>query len=163
MRKCAIGILILLCLTVAGGAILLSRFSISAVPDPGPFETRMATASLHAIVASRARREVPAEPPSTPTSVASGEMTFGGECAHCHGTEGDKPTDIGRGMYPRAPSLASHDVQEWSDAELFYIIRNGVRYTGMPGFAKILPDDQIWTLVNYVRSLGPQKSGSPAK
>ncbi|MGH9756259.1 MAG: c-type cytochrome [Candidatus Acidiferrales bacterium] len=163
MRKCLISLLILLCLILAGGAIFLSQFSISAIPDPGGFETRMATASLHAIVARRARREVPAEPPATATSVAAGGMTFGGECANCHGTEGDKPTDVGRGMYPRAPSLASHEVQGWSNAELFYIIRNGVRYTGMPGFGKSLPDDQIWTLVYYVRSLAPQKSGTPAK
>lgn len=163
MRKCVIGIVILLCVIVAGGAIVVSRFSTSARPDPGAFETRMATASLHAIVAKRAKREVPAEPPSTPTSVASGEMTFGGECAYCHGTEGDQPTDAGLAMYPRAVNLASPEVQRWTDAELFYIIRNGIRYTGMPGFGKFVPDDQIWTLVNYVRSLGPQKSGAPAK
>jgi mono/diheme cytochrome c family protein len=46
---------------------------------------------------------------------------------------------------------------------LFYIIRNGVRYTGMPGFGKTMPDDQIWTLVYYVRSLAPQKGERPAK
>lgn len=163
MRKCVIGIVIVLCLIVAGGAIFLSQFSISAIPNPGKFETRIATASLRAIVAKRARREVPAQPPATATSVAAGGMTFGGECATCHGTEGDKPTDVGRSMYPRAPSLASHDVQEWSDAELFYIIRNGVRYTGMPGFGKTMANDQIWTLVYYVRSLAPQQSGQPAK
>ena len=163
MRKCAIGIVIVLCVIVAGGAIFLSQFSISAIPDPGPFETRIATASLHAIVARKARHDVPAEPPATATSVAAGGMTFGGECANCHGTEGDKPTDAGRAMYPRAPSLASREVQEWSNAELFYIIRNGVRYTGMPGFGKSMPDDQIWTLVHYVRSLAPQKSSTPAK
>ncbi|MGH9757451.1 MAG: c-type cytochrome [Candidatus Acidiferrales bacterium] len=163
MRKCLIGIVIVLCLVAAGAAIVLSQFSISAIPNPGRFETRMATASLHAIVARRALREVPAEPPATATSVAAGGMNFGGECANCHGTEGDKPTDVGLGMYPRAPSLVSQEVQGWSNAELFYIIRNGVRYTGMPGFGKTMADDQIWTLVHYVRSLAPQKSGTAAK
>ena len=161
MRKWLICLLILLCLILVAGAIFVSRFSISAIPDPGHFETRMATASLHAIVSRRALREVPAEPPASSTSVAMGGMTFGGECASCHGTSGDKPTDVGRSMYPRAPSLASREVQEWSDAEMFYIIRNGVRYTGMPGFGKTMADDQIWTLVYYVRSIGPEKDGAP--
>lgn len=163
MRKWVICLLILLCLIVAGGAIFVSQFSLSAIPDPGQFETRMATASLRAIVSRKARSEVPAQPPASATSAAAGGMTFGGECATCHGTEGDKPTDVGRSMYPRAPSLTSREVQEWSDAEMFYIIRNGVRYTGMPGFGKTMPDDQIWNLVYYVRSLGPQKSGAPAQ
>lgn len=56
-------------------------------------------------------------------------------------------------MYPRVPSLASSQVQQYSDAELFWIIRNGNRYTGMGAFGKSLSDDQIWDLVRYMRSL----------
>ena len=57
-------------------------------------------------------------------------------------------------MYPRAPDLGSPAVQRWSDAELFWIIKNGVRPTGMPGFAHIHSDEEIWNLVRFVRSLG---------
>lgn len=54
-------------------------------------------------------------------------------------------------MYPRAPDLGSAGVQQWSDPELFWIIKYGIRLTGMPGFAKIHSDEEIWYLVHYVR------------
>lgn len=57
-------------------------------------------------------------------------------------------------MYPRAPDLGSMVVQRWTDAELFWIIKNGIRPTGMPGFAHIHSDAEIWNLVHFVRSLG---------
>lgn len=62
-------------------------------------------------------------------------------------------------MYPRASDLGSAGVQQWSDAELFWIIQNGIRLTGMPGFGKSLSDDQIWPLVDYIRSLGGSGQG----
>jgi mono/diheme cytochrome c family protein len=59
-------------------------------------------------------------------------------------------------MYPRVPDLGSPSVQQWSNAELFWIIKNGIRQSGMPGFARIHPDDTIWDLVHYVRSIPAQ-------
>ena len=59
-------------------------------------------------------------------------------------------------MYPRAPGLGAPDVQEMSNAEIFWVIKNGIRLSGMPGFACINSDEQIWQLTYYVRSLGEQ-------
>jgi hypothetical protein len=56
-------------------------------------------------------------------------------------------------MYPRASDLTSKQVQSYSDQELFWIIQNGIRFTGMPGFADVEPPDHVWDLVNYVRTL----------
>jgi len=56
-------------------------------------------------------------------------------------------------MYPRVADLTSKRVQSYSDQELFWIIRNGIRLTGMPAFGKVETDDHIWDLVNYVRTL----------
>ena len=81
-------------------------------------------------------------------------MTYGMDCDTCHGKDGRHPTENGQWMYPRVPDLGSPGVQEWSDAELFWIIKNGVRFSGMPGFAKMQTDKEIWDLVHYVRSLG---------
>jgi len=83
-------------------------------------------------------------------------MLFGGRCASCHGLDGRTPTEVGQWMYPRAPDVGSPAVQQWSDAELFWIIKHGIRLTGMPGFGHIHSDDQVWHLVRYVRSLGAQ-------
>jgi len=66
-------------------------------------------------------------------------------------------------MYPRTIDLSSPEIQQWSDAELFWIIKNGIRLSGMPGFGKTKSDEQIWHLVHYVRSLGtqPQRASVP--
>ena len=62
-------------------------------------------------------------------------------------------------MYPRAADLQSPKVQSYSDSELFWIVKNGIKLSGMPGFGKVEPDDHVWDLVLYVRTLpksGPQ-------
>ena len=87
-------------------------------------------------------------------------MTFGGSCATCHGYDGRTPTDIGRSQYPPSPDLGSPAVQKWSDAELFWIIQHGIRLSGMPGFGRIHSDEEIWSLVRFVRSLGEAQKAS---
>jgi hypothetical protein len=56
-------------------------------------------------------------------------------------------------MYPRAAVLTSERVQSFSDEELFWIIQNGIRFTGMAAFGKVETGDNIWTLVDHVRTL----------
>ncbi len=56
---------------------------------------------------------------------------------------------------PRSPDLNESLIRQWTDAELFWIIQNGIRMTGMPGFDHILPDEDIAALTRYLRSLGP--------
>ena len=149
--KTAVFILVII---LIGGAILFAtQFNLSANPDPGRFEARIATMGKHWFVSRNVREHPVSEPASGPSSLDSGGMTFNGDCAFCHGQDGTTPTDVGLAMYPRVPSLASPEVQQWSDAELFWIIKNGNRYTGMGAFGKTLSDGQIWDLVRFVRSL----------
>jgi mono/diheme cytochrome c family protein len=148
-----IAIFILVFILIAGAVILATQFNLSANPDPSRVEARIATMGKHWIISRKARENPVPEPSSGHSSLDSGGMTFNGDCAFCHGQDGRTPTDVGQSMYPRVPSLASPEVQQWSDAELFWIIRNGNRYTGMGAFGKTLTDDQIWDLVHYVRSL----------
>ena len=152
--KMKIAIFILVLLLVAGGVLFATQFNLSASPEPSRWEARIATMGKHWIVSRSAREHHVPEPSSGPTSLDSGGMTFNGDCAFCHGQDGRTPTDVGQSMYPRVPSLASPEVQQWSDAELFWIIRNGNRFTGMGAFGKTLTDGQIWDLVRYIRSLG---------
>lgn len=148
-----IAFIILVIALVGGGAIFLAQFNLSAMPNPGPLEARLATMGKHWYVSRGVRQHPAPEPPANSSSLDSGGMTFNGDCAACHGQDGKTPSDIGQGMYPRVPSLASPQVQQYSDAELFWIIQNGTRYTGMGAFGKSLTNDQIWDLVRYVRSL----------
>jgi mono/diheme cytochrome c family protein len=56
-------------------------------------------------------------------------------------------------MYPRASDLTSLEVQQYSDRELFWIVKNGIRLSGMPAFGRVESDEHIWNLVHYVRTL----------
>ena len=73
----------------------------------------------------------------------------------CHGNNGSGKTDIGQNVYPRAPDLREQETQRLSDGELFYIIRNGVRFTAMPAWGDDPPEDDrhSWILVHFIRHL----------
>lgn len=71
----------------------------------------------------------------------------------CHGLNGRTPTDAGSWMYPRAADLGSQEVQRYSDRELFWIIKNGIRLSGMPAFGKVETGEHIWNLVHFLRKL----------
>jgi mono/diheme cytochrome c family protein len=59
-------------------------------------------------------------------------------------------------MYPRAADLTSIAVQQYSDRELFWIVKNGIKLSGMPAFGAVETDQHIWQMVQYLRSVGQQ-------
>ena len=158
MRKVFLAVLLVLLLAAVGLLTAASQFSLSALNEPGRVETYVATKAKRWLVGRSARGPLPPAPASDAASLANGRMLFTGECASCHGQDGRTPTDVGRWMYPRTLDLSSAEVQQWSDAELFWIIKNGIRLSGMPGFGRIHSDEQIWHLVRHIRTLG-----APAK
>ncbi len=131
----------------------ITHTSISALPDPGPVETRVATEVRNWFVRRAARAPLAPEPTDTAESVSKGSAILGMACAFCHGREGRKPTAIGESMYPRTAPLGSPGVQALSNRELFWVVQNGIRLSGMPGFGKVLSDDHIWDVVHYLRTL----------
>lgn len=143
-------------LIIVAGAYGVMHITISALPEPGPFETSIATKAKEWYISRAARSSVPSALGNNASRVSAGETLFGMGCATCHGQDGRKPAPIGQSMYPRVLDLGSPDVQRMSDRELFWVIKNGIRLSGMPGFAKIESDEQIWDLAYYVRSLGNQ-------
>jgi mono/diheme cytochrome c family protein len=141
---------------IAGLVALLSRVDLSAIKQPGRTEEYLRSRLTRAVIRRRAAREViPAGPADRETSmsIAAGKNLYDIDCASCHGPDGHSLTSVGRGMLPRSVVLDSHSVQSYSDRELFSIIREGIRFTGMPGFAGADTNDQIWNLVDYLRSL----------
>ena len=83
-----------------------------------------------------------------------GRNAFTGSCAQCHGLTGDGKGEFGRATFPPATDLRSHDTQEKSDAQLFWIVKNGLSFTGMPGFGDQYKDEDVWSMVSYIRALG---------
>jgi mono/diheme cytochrome c family protein len=91
--------------------------------------------------------------PETDAVVSQGQEVFLGSCAQCHGADGRGDTTVGRNMAPPAMDLTSSHVQHWNDAELFWIIQNGVRLTGMPAWHSSISDNDTWKLGRLVHNL----------
>lgn len=134
-------------------AAVASQFNLSALPEPGKAETLLATKAKRFFIKRAGRSPLPAEPSDRPSSIQEGDKLFGTDCSECHGFTGRKPTDAGRWMYPRAADLGSAEIQRYSDRELFWIVKNGIRLSGMPAFCRVESDEHIWNLVHYVRTL----------
>ena len=73
-------------------------------------------------------------------------------CARCHGLPGKGPSVLGSSFYPPAPQLALHPT-EYTEAEMFWIVKHGIRNTGMPAWGKLLSDEDISQVVAMVRRL----------
>jgi mono/diheme cytochrome c family protein len=149
-------VIIVLAIIVAGAVAAVvgfNRIKLDALHEPGTAETFLATNIKKILIARSSRQGIPPAPTDLKASIKEGETVYGTDCSMCHGMDGRTPTDTGRWMYPRASDLTSPTVQQYSDRELFWIIKNGIRLTGMPAFGKVEPDEHIWNLVTYVRTL----------
>lgn len=149
---------VVILILIGGAAYGLVTFDFGALPNPGGTETSIIS-SLRESYIRRGARNLPASPiANNAAAVSQGRTLYSKQCAECHGADGREPSPIGASMYPRVPSLSSPDTQAMSDKEIFWVIKNGIRFSGMPGFANINSDPQMWQLTYYLRSLG-----TPAK
>jgi len=90
----------------------------------------------------------------TPEVWAESRAHFADHCASCHGNDGRGDTAIGRNLFPRAPDMRLAATEDRTDGELYWIIENGIRLTGMPAWGKGGNDDlDSWKLVHFIRHL----------
>jgi mono/diheme cytochrome c family protein len=82
-----------------------------------------------------------------------GGRGFQDHCAVCHGEDGAGKSEIGKNLYPKAPDMRQPETQGLSDGELYFVIRNGVRYTGMPAWETEYSADDTWKLVSFIRRM----------
>lgn len=95
---------------------------------------------------------------NNPRAVLAGRDGYTGSCSSCHGAEGKGNGVYGQATYPPATDLTTENAREKSDAELFWITKHGLSFTGMPGFGEQYSDQDIWSLVSYLRTL---QNGNP--
>jgi mono/diheme cytochrome c family protein len=96
--------------------------------------------------------EVTPPPPADSAQVTTGFGHFESMCVTCHGAPGQDRSEIGRGLLPEPPEL-SEAAGEWSRAELFWIVKHGIKMTGMPAFGPTHDDETIWAIVAWVERL----------
>lgn len=141
-------------LLVALGFLRLVRRGFSAHDDPSAIEAVLAR-SLRSWSTPAELRDADNPLPPTPEVLAEARWHWADHCATCHGNDGRGQTTIGEHLYPRAPDMTLPRTQELSDGELFAIIENGIRLTGMPGWGDGTAGSAYgsWSLVHFIRRL----------
>ena len=142
---------------VVGGLALL-RGGIGSRAEPGRLETTVAR-SLRSMAIPGDARGLKNPVAASAEAVDDGLSHFADHCASCHANDGSGQTAIGRGLYPKAPDMRQAATQNLTDGELFYIIENGVKLTGMPAWGNGTAEGATasWHLVHFIRRL-PQLS-----
>jgi mono/diheme cytochrome c family protein len=100
-------------------------------------------------------RDLPNPVSPSPDVLDEGLGHFADHCAICHANDGSGDTAIGRNLYPKAPDMRQTGTQSLSDGELFSMIENGIRLTGMPAWGTGTPEGarSSWALVHFIRRL----------
>jgi mono/diheme cytochrome c family protein len=146
------GLVALIAVAIYGARLIWHGFSTA--DEPSYAEKVAARTARNFAIPRKARLEAnPFQP--TPNILNGAQEHFIARCAVCHGADGSGQTEVGQNLYPKAPDLRSPQTQNLSDGELRYIIRNGVRLTGMPGWARPHDEqsDDSWKLVLFIRNL----------
>jgi len=139
-------------LAVAAGASILHN-GLSARATPTAMEAMIARNVRHLAIPANARNEHNPIAASDET-LKGARAHFADHCASCHANDGSGDTMYGKGLYPKPPNLRLEDTQKLSDGELFWIIENGVRFTGMPAFGgSAHSQEDSWKLVLFIRYL----------
>jgi mono/diheme cytochrome c family protein len=157
MRPVLKAFLLLLGVAVLVGGVGLWYFlrsGVSAREQPGKIEEFVAGRARNMAIASRAKSLTNSVEYSGEV-IADGRAHFADHCAACHANNGSGDTAMGRGMWPKPPDLRLARTQDLSDGELFWIIENGIRFTGMPGWGTGTRDGELasWHLVHFIRRL----------
>ena len=156
MKRAVVVIAVVIAVAVLAGVIAIvsmTRSGLSAHDEPTAIEAAMARTVRHWAVPSELR-DAKNPVPLTPAVLAEGRAHFADHCAGCHGNDG-KGQAMGKQMYPKAPDMTQETTQSLSDGELFAVIENGVRLTGMPAFGSGTAESAYgsWSLVHFIRHL----------
>jgi mono/diheme cytochrome c family protein len=129
---------------------------------PGATETTVMTWMKRKILVGNKKAINPMQ--ATPETIRAGQIAFSHYCFTCHGLDGQNTgVPFAETISPPVPSLNSPQVQQYTDGQLNSVISNGIFPSGMPASKDILSEEEIWSIVVYLRHLPPKGSlGEPA-
>ena len=153
MRNFILGVIVVIIIVVVGGLVFALTGFVNTNSDqsPGAAETWLASHAMDASMEKHAPH-MQSPIPATDANLIDGMKFYTMNCALCHGTVTKQPSDVGRALYPPAPQLILQplDDPEW---HIFYAVRTGVRYTGMPSWSKALSNDDMWKVTAFLSHL----------
>jgi len=145
-----LALLIVIGLVGLYGFVQSGIFNVSAIVEDGPVFAWLLHTTMEKSVEKRARNiEVPDL--SSKDMILAGSSDYAGMCAQCHDEPGKSPGINKQGLNPTPPDL-DHLAEEGTAAEMFWVISNGIRMTGMPAFGKSHQADEIWPVVAFLQS-----------
>jgi len=143
----------LLVVVFVGAAVVYTgSYNVAASTPPSRMETKLASFALNKAVARRASNARNPFPVSAEV-LRDGFDHYKEMCVVCHGAPGVDVSELGQGLNPPAPDLTLPRVQGRTDGEMFWIVCNGIKMTGMPAFCPTHKTDQVWKIVAFVRHL----------
>jgi predicted CXXCH cytochrome family protein len=153
-RAVALGVAAIAIVTIGLFYRYVTTGGMNARQKPSAVEAFFARHLIELGISKEARQQKnPLDENVTSADVAAGRDLYLSNCQTCHGTDGRGATSAGGGLYPPPIDLSRGALEQRNrtDGELFYLVRNGIRNTGMPGWP--LSDQQIWSVVAYLRNL----------
>jgi mono/diheme cytochrome c family protein len=153
MKRPVLAVVAIVIVAAAIVVVMMVRRGFSAHEEPSAVEAMLARAMRYWAVPSNVR-DLQNPIPHSDAVMADARAHFADHCAGCHANDG-KGGGMGSRMYPKAPDMTLQATQSLSDGELFAIIENGVRLTGMPGFGNGTAEsaEGSWGLVHFIRHL----------
>ncbi|WP_447979999.1 c-type cytochrome [Candidatus Nitrospira bockiana] len=154
MLRIVVSILLFLVLAGMTGALLISAgaYNVSAaIPHTEIVQWLFATVRDRSIAVRSDDHQAPRL--DDRERIKAGLRSYHDMCRVCHGAPGEEPTPIRQGLNPQPPKLDAQRTQRRDEGELFWIIKNGIRMTGMPAFGKTHKDEDLWSLVAFIRHL----------
>lgn len=136
---------------VAGAVVYSGIYDISATRQHlQPIHSLMEVAMRQSV--RRHARNVDEPPLTDPQMAQRGAASFQAHCVQCHGAPGVAQSGIGLSMQPLPGPLVDAQ-QHWQPRELYWVVRHGIKMTGMPAWKHRLPDEEIWELVAFMQQL----------
>ena len=155
--KTVLTVLVVLAIIALGGIAFMysGAYDVSASkPDKGLIRWVLVTTQRHSvhrgIAAIKGKVQVPNL--EDPKRIQTGLVHYHEMCTTCHGAPGVNISEIGQGLNPDPPELS--DVGRDEPEETFWVVKNGIKMTGMPSFGVTHSDDEIWDIVAFVRKMG---------
>ncbi len=156
MKKIVLTLVVFVALLAAAGFLFMRSglYDVSATnPDKGLIRWVLVSTQRHSVhrAVAAITGKIPVPNLEDPQRIKIGLVHYHQVCTPCHGGPGVNISAIGQGLNPDPPELsdAAHDPPE----ETFWVVKNGIKMTGMPAFGATRTDDEVWDIVAFVRHM----------